>query len=892
MKLTSVRAATTLLAWIAAPSAAAQGGREPTRVLVLFQQQAETQPMVEFTDWLRRTIRDELGSPVEFYQEALDLDRFRGAGRVSPLAGYFEDKYRGFGIDVVVPVGGRALRFALDHLTDILPNAPIVFALNAAPQLEAVALPGNVTGRFAASSRFAPTLAMARRLQPGAEQVVVIAGDGTADSNALSAAIGAAETLGDTLPVTVVQGSTLQSLLGTLRQLSPRSIVLFANFRQDGHGQVFEPLDIIGSLARASAAPMYTQLRSYVGEGVVGGSVTSFADEGMRTARLIVRVLRRRPGEAMPRLEVIDNRFAVDWRQLRRWGLSEQLLPPATEVLFREPTPWERYRAAVLLALGLISAESFLIGRLLLERRRRQRAQSAVEEQTEYERTMAHLTADTVRHAPDDAPRGLEDALARVATYAGASAATLVQFAEQPLEPPTRLRWVRAAGDTNGGRAVATAALLRTSRDMRIEIPLAADGAVIGSLELYREKDGAGWPSFVVRRLDAAAEIIASGMARARALQGIRRGEELNRAVLASVSTPIVLLDQQGTIIRANRAWRDLTRGADVDRACNAFVGWNYLEECRRAQRRGCDDAGVVCRGIEAVLEQRSCPFRYEYHWSVPDERWYELFVDRLQLSEGGAIVTHLDVTNRRLAERRAEETRRQVAHMGRVALIGELAAAISHELRQPLAAIRANAEAGALLLERAPANVLEARDTFRAIVTEDARAVEVIEGVRRLLRKDEQAATPVDLNEICRNTTRLLQHEVRARNARLNLVLSPVPPLVTGDPIQLQQMLLNLTLNGLEAASMSTNDHFVAITTASGGDEVEVSVRDSGPGIPATVQPHLFEAFFSTKARGLGLGLVIVRSIVERHNGRIHAESHPGRGTVFRVSLPRLTGS
>ena len=142
--------------------------------------------------------------------------------------------------------------------------------------------------------------------------------------------------------------------------------------------------------------------------------------------------------------------------------------------------------------------------------------------------------------------------------------------------------------------------------------------------------------------------------------------QELNRAVLTSLSAQIAILDRDGTIIRVNEAWRDGARFGEVETHGDAFVGWNYLEECRRAEARGSEEAGKVRRGVEAVLERREWPFRHEYRWSAPDEHAYEIFVDRLQVSEGGAIVTHLDITDRRVAERRAEETRRQVAHMGR----------------------------------------------------------------------------------------------------------------------------------------------------------------------------------------------------------------------------------
>ena len=854
-------------------------------MLLLFQQQAETQPMVEFTQRLRATVQRELSSPLEFYQEALDLDRFSSPERAAPLARYFRDKYRGFGIDVVVPVGTRALRFGIDHLSEVFPEAAVVFALGTVPPIDASSLPAHVTGRVAEPSRFTPTLSLARSLQPDAERVVIVAGMAATDSVSLSAAVSAAAALGDSLQLTVLQGLPLHDLLGKLRQLPPRTIVLFANYRRDRNGQVFEPLDIIGSMARASAAPMYASLRGYLGEGIVGGSVVSFDEEGVRTGQLIARALRRRPGERMPAVEAISKSFVADWRQLRHWGLSEDRLPPGTEVLFREPTLWQRYRLAILLAFGLIGAQSLLVGGLLLERRKRKRAQLAVQEQAAYEQMLAKLTAEAAHHASDDATRTLESSLARVAAYAGASAATLVQYSEMPMEPPARLFWV-ADTEREKGSHPATARLPGASNDVRLDIPLSVDGTLIGTLELYRAGAEA-WPAFLVRRLDAAGEIIASGMARSRAARTIRREEELNRSVLASLSSPIAILDYHGTIVRVNDSWRDLARRAAVDASGDAFVGWNYLEECRRAELRGCQEARDVCRGIEAVLKHQTSPFRYEYQATTPEERWYELFVDRLQLSDGGAIVTHLDITDRRLAERRAEDTRRQVAHMGRVALIGELAATISHELRQPLAAIRANAEAGSLLLRNRPPDLVEAREIFHNIVEDNKRAVEVIEGVRKLLRKDEPVATTVDLNQICRDAVRLLQNDAVMRNTRLELALAPAPTPVTGDPVQLQQVVLNLTLNALEATSSSNHNRVVVVSTALRADSVEVSVHDSGPGIPANVQAHLFEPFFSTKRGGLGLGLVIVRSIIERHSGRVRVETDSSGGAVFRVTLP-----
>ncbi|HZI41785.1 MAG TPA: ATP-binding protein, partial [Gemmatimonadaceae bacterium] len=540
-------------------------------------------------------------------------------------------------------------------------------------------------------------------------------------------------------------------------------------------------------------------------------------------------------------------------------------------------------------SLGVIVGQSILIALLLFERQRRRRAQFAVQEQTAYEQTIADLTTDAVRHAADEAPRALEDALARVARYAGATKAVLVQYADASARCATKLCWPHSEAVFRG---MAWPSLSRNgdADDGALQISLEADGTPIGRLDLYRDDAGQEWSPRLVARLDAAGELIAAAMARARAARAVRRGEQLNRAVLASLSTQIAILDANGTIIRVNDAWRQVayTGGVSVDR--DAFLGQNYLDECLRAEDRGCLEAGDVRRGVEAVLDRGVWHFRHEYNCSSPDSRWYELRVDRLEHEDGGAIITHIDITDRRLAERTAEETRRQIAHLGRVAMVGELAAAVSHELRQPLAAIRANAEAGYLLLEKTQPDVRESMQIFRDIVDDNRRASDIIDHIRMLLRKDEPPkSNSVDLNEICRQAVHLLKRDALLRGTRLELSLESQLAPIAGDPIQLQQVVLNLALNALDSASASTQDAAVTVSTAIHGGEVEIAVRDTGPGLPPNVEQHLFESFFSTKAQGLGMGLVIVRSIVERHHGRVRAENDAARGggAVFRVLLP-----
>ncbi|HKW46593.1 MAG TPA: ATP-binding protein [Gemmatimonadaceae bacterium] len=867
-------------------SARAQAAREPVRVLLLFGLPPEAPAVALFTQQLRRTVRNDMVAPVEFYEEYLDFDRFPGLPL--QLATYFADKYRGLPIDAVVAVGSVALRFATEQLRPLRPRIPIVFSLTIDNAIDVDSLPPNVTGRFSPFS-FGLILQMARRLQPDAQRVVIIGGLSAIDSFAVSSALRAVAEQASDLDITLLRGLPFDSLLAHLQRLPRQSIVLLAYFRRDGRGQLFFPGEIVSTISRESSAPLYGYSRLWVGEGIVGGSVIHHDEEGVKTGHLVTRVVQLKPNERVPRPVAARSPFVADARQLKRWGLSESRLPPNTEVLFRTPSVWERYETPILASLFLITAQSVLIALLLVERHRRRLAQLALADQNTYEQTLADLTADAMRHAPEEAPRALEDALARVARYAGASRAVIIQYSETNARPPTMLRWPHSSAAT---RELDD----QTPRDQgELRIPLEEDGSAIGMLELYRDDVRQEWSPRLAARLEAAAELIAGAMARARAVRGMREGELLNRAVLASLSTQIAILDANGTIIRVNDSWRQRAFGGNVEVTRHAFLGQNYLDECLRAEERGCREAGDVRHGIESVLDGDAWHFRHEYNWLSPDVRWFELRVDRLDHEDGGAIITHIDITDRRQAEVKAEETRRQLTHLGRVAMVGELGAAVSHELRQPLAAIRANAEAGMQLLAKSPPDLREIGQIFREIVEDDIRAASIIDHIRLLLRKEGKGGAPisstVDLNEICRQAVHLLKRDALLRRTRLELSLESQLTPIAGDPIQLQQVVLNLALNALDSASTSTSDPAVTVSTARRDGEIEIAVRDTGPGLAPDVERHLFESFFSTKEQGLGMGLSIVRSIVERHHGRVRAENDltPGSagGAVFRVLLP-----
>ncbi|HWU40991.1 MAG TPA: PAS domain S-box protein, partial [Candidatus Acidoferrum sp.] len=246
------------------------------------------------------------------------------------------------------------------------------------------------------------------------------------------------------------------------------------------------------------------------------------------------------------------------------------------------------------------------------------------------------------------------------------------------------------------------------------------------------------------------------------------------------------------------------------------------------------------------------------------------------------------DVTERKRAEGEVDRLRRELAHMSRVTMMGELTASLAHELNQPLTAIVSNAHAGERYLA-GPTPPLEELRAILADVSADAqRAGEVIRRLRGLLKKDTTRFLPLDLNELIREVVALTQTDALIRHQPIALTLALDLPPIRGDRVQLQQVLLNLVLNGMEAMEpLPATARQLSLQTLPAGTAVRVAVQDRGPGIPPDKRETIFDAFVTTKTQGLGMGLAISRSIVEAHGGRIWVENNPERGATFWFSLP-----
>ena len=239
------------------------------------------------------------------------------------------------------------------------------------------------------------------------------------------------------------------------------------------------------------------------------------------------------------------------------------------------------------------------------------------------------------------------------------------------------------------------------------------------------------------------------------------------------------------------------------------------------------------------------------------------------------------------------QRLRQELAHIGRVSAMGELTASLAHELNQPLTAILNNAQVAQQLLESDVVDVVEMREILDDIVADDKRAADVIRRLRRLLRKGDLEYVPLDLNEVVTEVARLVTGDAAIRDVSLRLTVAPELPSVRGDRVQLQQVLLNLVLNGLDAMGAASGDRILGIRTFRDSETfVGVAVRDAGPGIAAKDADHIFEPLYTTKREGIGMGLAIARTIVGAHGGRLTAENNADGGATFRFILPADTAA
>jgi len=368
----------------------------------------------------------------------------------------------------------------------------------------------------------------------------------------------------------------------------------------------------------------------------------------------------------------------------------------------------------------------------------------------------------------------------------------------------------------------------------------------------------------------------------------IERDRAFLRKVIDTIPGLFFAKDRDGRFTLVNQALADLYARpmGELLGKCEADVH-AIREEVRRMRA---DDLDVMDNRRPRVIAEEAIT------GADGQKRWWTTVKVPIVDASGQAVQvlgSSIDITARKRAQLEVEQQRNELAHLSRVTMLSELSGSLTHELNQPLAAILSNAQAAQRFLAAAEPNLEEVREVLRDIVSDDRRAGEVIRGLRLMLKRGELRHEEFDPNDLVRDVLKLVRGDILNAGVYLTVELAPALPPLSGDRVQLQQVLLNLIVNGCEAmSSIAPRNRRLTVTTIeAGGEGVRVGVADEGIGIAEDDLERVFEPFYTTKTQGLGLGLSVCRRIINAHGGRLWADSNGAGGATFFFTLPNIDG-
>ena len=713
--------------------------KETQRVVVLYDERTDLPGLAAIDESLIRTLV--AGSPnrLEIYREEMDLSRNASAAYLPALRDYLNAKYAGKRIDLAIAIMGPSLDFLLRHRDDVFPAAPIVFAGLDARELRGRPLPAYATGVML-SRQFASTLDVALRLHPDTKQVLFIGGTSEFDTRLIEEARQQLRGYEDRLQIAYLTTLPIEGVLREVSNLPPHTLILYATLFRDVDGSTFVPHEVAERISAIANAPLYGFVDQYLGHGIVGGSLHSVSAHGAEAAKLALQVLSGKPPSDLAPITIGAGKTMLDWRQLQRWNISERRLPPEADVRFRPTSIWTEYQSYVIGTCLIVALQALLISGLLVQRSRRRRAESALNQSEQ--RLSVAIQA--------------------------------VGMGVWSWDPTT--------------------SKISATRECRILLGLSPDGVIT-------------FDAFV-NRIDPQKQQMLEHM-----LKKIER-EGGSFEIESRLPLP------------------------------SENVRW------------------VVVRGKLLEHAQKRSPRQL--------------------------IGVCVDVTARKTSELAARQHLNEIAHMTRLSTMGELGASLSHELNQPLTAILANARAAQRFMSNRPPDVAELPEILQDIVDADLRATNIIRGMRGLAKKGVSEYLSVDLPEAIGEVVNLVRTDAIERHVRVELQSNTSIPKVTCDPIQIQQVTLNVLLNAFDAmGEVPEGEREVTIRLNNVGDRAEVRISDTGIGLTDDMLGQMFNPFYTTKSKGLGMGLAISQSIIEAHGGRIWAENNADRGATLCFTVP-----
>jgi PAS domain S-box-containing protein len=852
-----------------------------------------------------------MGEPVDLDEVSVDMARYADPEMQEAAAVYLETHKTQWKPDLVVAIAAPAATFVAKHRNRLFPDIPVLY-LTADPRL---LVPGALDKNAAYVGQkldipglFEDILQVA----PATKNIEIVVGATPFERTWQEMIQKAAEPLTGRIKFTYYSDLSFEQMQARVATLPPDSFIFFLTLLRDARGVTHSAEAVLRRLAPLSNAPINSIFAHQMGLGIVGGRLYPGELVGKEGARVAVRILHGEPASSFPPKLIERLGPQYDWRALRRWKISESRLPPGSTVLFREPSIWERYWKAITGTILFCLLQAGLIVSLLVNRARRRRGE-------EEAKLVASISSKFVNLPPSEVDREIGDAQRRIFEVLDLDVSGFWRWSDDDAgffrlthysrngegpQLPERMNsreyfpWYQhqvLAGWTIAIRSMKelppeAARDRETFRQFgfksNLTIPLSVGGEPpIGALGFNTTRAERDWPDALVKQLQLVAQIFANALARQRTDEILRESEARFRTVANTAPVMIWMSGLEKEGIFFNKRWLEFT-GRTLDQE----LGEGWLKGVH---------AGDLAHTLEVcgTAFGKRQPFTTEYRLRRKDGEY------RWMLDTGtprfdangiflGYIGSCIDIGERKQAELDHQLQTVELARVGRLALMGELAASLAHEVNNPLCAMVTNASAAQRMLANDKLGMEEFHELLGDIVSDGHRAREVIDGIHNMVRKGEAAHAPVSLSELIRDALRIVRADAVARHVSLSAEVGPDAGVVIGNRVQLLQVLLNLTLNAFEALTDVRFEARRVIIRANRvqGEMVHVSVRDSGPGFQHRMAEQLFQPFFSTKAEGTGMGLAIARRIIEAHGGTLLAENCADGGALFTISLPKAS--
>jgi len=592
---------------------------------------------------LRPALQADAATPVRLYTEALDLSWFPDKAVERASLDLLRLKYGNRKLALVIPVGPPALRFALLHRSTIFPGVPIVFVAGRESTLSAP-LPPDVTGVWMVRD-WRANVALVLRLHPETRRIAFVSGAGVSPSPAVEFKQAFAA-YRDRLELIELSDLPIEEVLKRAAALPDHTVIIVGLFLRDGAGRSFVTADVVPQVARVAPGPVYAVADTHVSRGSVGGYVVSYPEQARRAAALALRVLRgERLGPADASSEG-TNLYMFDARALKRWSISESRLPAGSVVLYREPTAWDLYRWHIAGGLALVGLQALLITRLLVQRRKRGRAQAALTRSLRFERLVSDLSNTLASVPPGEVDAQVRTALYRVYEELGFDRGSLIEFTDDPRVlrvtrsvtgpgvPPLpeklaveRYPWAlarlrrgevvrfTALDQIPAEGAVDRASFLAIGTHALVCVPLQVGGAVLGCVSFANIRPAAAdWPDVLIQRMRLLGEILANALVRRQAEGAVSESEDRFRLVADSAPVMVWMAGTDSLCTYFNKGWLDFT-GRRMEEELGS--GWAHgvhpddLQSCLDGYRKAFDARQ------EFVLEYRLRRRDGEYRWLV-----------------------------------------------------------------------------------------------------------------------------------------------------------------------------------------------------------------------------------------------------------------------------------